>query len=104
MARGEVVRFLRVVADVLMQSILESIKLESASGRVGARAHFSASEPWLFKRAPAVFIILSLGTLRHTDASTHICECTAALVDRGERGLASRCWFCSSVTMLDDNS
>lgn len=55
----------------------------SALGRVRAGAHFSASEPWLFKRAPAVLITLSLGALAHTDADTHICECTAALVERG---------------------
>lgn len=38
----------------------------------------------MFKRAPAVLITLSLGALTHTDAGTHICECTAALVEREE--------------------
>ena len=40
--------------------------------RVEALARFSATEPWLFKRAPAVLITLSLGTPAHTDASTHV--------------------------------
>lgn len=75
-----------------------SFAFPPSSGRVGARAHFSASEPWLFKRAPAVLITLSLGTLMHTDAGAHICECTAALVDRGKEALACSCWLWRSET------
>lgn len=52
--------------------------------RAEARARFSATEPWLFKRAPAVLITLSLGTPAHTDASTRVFE----RVDRLEEAVA----------------
>lgn len=44
----------------------EQLCLPEAAGRVGASAHFSVSEPRFFKRAPAVLITRSLGTLRHS--------------------------------------
>lgn len=49
----------------------------------------SASEPWLSKRAPAVLITLSLGTLvhTHTQAGVHGHECVEAPVDGGKEEL-----------------
>lgn len=59
-----------------------------APGSTGAPAHFSASEPWLFKLAPVVLITLSPGTFTHTDAGSHNRERTAASAneEKKERG------------------
>lgn len=59
---------------------LEQLCLPEAAGRVGASAHFSVSEPRLFKRAPAVLITHSLGALSHSTqhVAVHVWKYTSA--------------------------
>lgn len=59
---------------------LEQLCLSEAAGRVGASAHFSVSEPRLFKRAPAVLITHSLGALTHSTqhVAVHVWKYTSA--------------------------
>lgn len=69
---------------------LQQLCLPEAAGRVGASAHFSVSEPRLFKRAPVVLITHSLGVLthstQHTAHNTLLCMCESTTVHVGGGG------------------
>lgn len=80
---------MRCGLEIRLGSTATALRPTPPPPRVGALARFSASEPWLFKRAPAVLITLSLGTLTHTDAGAYTRECATALV-KGKKHLHAR--------------